>query len=70
MYNVLDILADTHDTLRTDVAYMIAHAGIVAMLEIAVHIGATDIVSDVMLAILTLLMLTMFLVFFVIALRC
>ena len=70
MYNVLDILADTHDILGTDVAYVIAHAGIVAMLLIPVHIGVIDIVSDVMLAILTLLMLTMFLVFFVIALRC
>ena len=48
--------ADTHDTLRTDVAYTIAHAGIVAMLEIAVHIGATDLVSDVMLAIVILMM--------------
>ena len=62
--------ADTHDTLGTDVAYIVVHAGIVAMLVIPVHIDVIDIVSDVMLAILILMMFIMFLVVFVIALRC
>ena len=47
--------ADTHDTVGTDVAYVIAHAGIVAMLLIPLYIGVIYIVSDVVLALLILM---------------
>ena len=42
--------ADTHDTVGTDVACVIAHAAIVAMLLIPVHTVIINIVSDVVLA--------------------
>ena len=58
--------ADTHDTVGTDVAHVIAHAAIVAMLLIPVHIAVIHIGSDVVLAILLLMICITFLIFLLI----
>ena len=58
--------ADTHDTVGADAACVIAHAAIVAMLLIPVYIAVIYNVSDVVFAILLLMMCTTFLIFLLI----